>query len=64
MFRTIPNGCTSRNMGKYGRAGPRIKRGRGDPASHLHLVSKQNRDMEFEEIEKLIFNNTHKEGIS
>ena len=55
MFRTTPNGCTKRNMARYGRAGPSIKGSRGDPAAESGIADASKRSIELEEIEKILF---------
>jgi hypothetical protein len=50
MFRIIPNGCTRRQMKRLCRAGPCLKKSRGDPP-HLRLVDLEQRFIEFEEME-------------
>lgn len=64
MFRTVTNGCTERYTGRYGRAGPRIQRGRGDPDRHLLIVDTMRRDIKLEEIERILSAFTQKENKS
>jgi hypothetical protein len=55
MFRTTPNGCTRRNMARFGRAGPPGQMNRGDPGALLRLSDAMKREIELEEIEKILF---------
>ena len=64
MFRLTPNGCTRRYKERFGRAGPCLKRGRGDPRSHLRIVDTAQRFLEFEDIEKILSNYNQKEKTS
>jgi hypothetical protein len=63
MFRIRPNGCTRRQMKRFGRSGHCLRKSRGDPPS-LHLVDTKKRYIEFEEIEKLLINSIKKERKS
>jgi hypothetical protein len=64
MFRRTPNGCTRRNMARFGRAGPPGTRSRGDPGVRLRLVETVNRYVKLEEIENILFTITQKERKS
>jgi len=64
MFRITPNGCTRRYMERLKRAGPCLRKSRGDPRPHLRLVDAKERFVEFEEIEKLLSNFKQKESTS
>jgi hypothetical protein len=64
MFRKIPNGCTKRNMARYGRAGPPGQKSRGDPGARIRIMDSMNQDMELEELEKILFKFTQKEKKS
>jgi hypothetical protein len=64
MFRTTPNGCTRRNMARFGREGPQIRGSRGDPGTHLRLVDTIRRDIKLEEIERILSIFTQKENKS
>jgi hypothetical protein len=55
MFRKTPNGCTSRNLARIARAGPHGRGSRGDPGMRLSKAVKEKRDLELEEIEKILF---------
>lgn len=63
MYRITPNGCTRRHMERFGRAGPRLKKSRGDPP-HLRLVDAKQRYIEFEDVEKILLSFTQKERKS
>jgi len=60
MFRITPNGCSRRNMQRFCRDGPCLRKIRGEPHL-LRLMNMEQRFVEFEEIEKLLFNYTQKE---
>lgn len=64
MFRKIPNGCSRRNMARFGRAGPPGTRSRGDPVVRLQLVETVNHYVKLEEIENILFTITQKEQKS
>jgi hypothetical protein len=64
MFRKIPNGCTKRNMARYSRAGPPGQKSRGDPGVRLRLMDSMRREIELEEIEKILLKFTQKEKQS
>jgi hypothetical protein len=55
MFRKTPNGCTRRNLARIARAGPNGRVSRGDPGMRRSKLVKEKRDMELEEIEKILF---------
>jgi hypothetical protein len=63
MIRITPNGCTRRNMERLVRAGPCLKKSRGDPP-YLRVVDAKQRFVEFEEIEKILSNIKQKERKS
>jgi hypothetical protein len=50
MIRFKPNGCTERHMEKPNRAGPRLRKNRGDPYPYLWLVNALPRPDELENI--------------
>ena len=64
MFRKTPNGCTRRNMARFSREGPPGQGSRGDPGLRLSKTSTKNRDIELEEIEKILYIFTRKEKKS
>ena len=64
MFRMTPNGCTRRYMERLKRAGPCLRKSRGDPRPQLRLVDAKQRFVEFDEIEKLLTNYIQKESKS
>jgi len=64
MFRTTPNGCTKRNMARFGRAGPPGQLSRGEPGARLQKTDFIRREIELEEIEKILFIFTQKERKS
>jgi len=64
MFRTTLNGCTRRNIARFGREGPQIRGSRGDPGTHLRLVDTMRRDIKLEEIERILSIFTQKENKS
>jgi len=64
MFRKTPNGCTRRNLARIARAGPHGRGSRGDPDMRLNKDVKEKRDLELEEIEKILFIFTQKEKKS
>ena len=55
MFRKTPNGCTRRNLARISRAGHLGLGSRGDPGMRLSKAVKEKRDLELEEIEKILF---------
>ncbi len=64
MFRKIPNGCTRRNMARFAREGPQIRKSRGDLGRHLRIVDTMRRDIKLEEIERILSIFTQKENKS
>jgi hypothetical protein len=64
MFRKTPNGCTRRNMARFGREGPQIRGNRGDPDRHLRIVDTMTHDIKLEEIERILSTFTQKENKS
>jgi hypothetical protein len=64
MFRKTANGCTRRNLARIARAGPHGRGSRGDPGMRLSKAVKEKRDMELEEIEKILFIFKQKEKTS
>lgn len=63
MFRITPNSCTRRYMGKLGRAGPCLRKSRGDPP-YLRLVDVKQQLVEFEDMEKILCSFLQKERTS
>ena len=64
MFRKFPNGCTTRNMARFGRAGPPGRLSRGGAGVRLQSMDSMKREIELEEIEKILFIFTKKEKKS
>jgi hypothetical protein len=64
MFRYTPNGGTKRHSAQLGRAGPHLRRSRGDPGSHLRIVESSREYIEQEEIDNLMTMFTQKESKS
>ena len=64
MFRIRPNGCTKRHMEQPNRAGPCLRKSRGDPHRHLRLIDAEQNRIVFEETEKLQLNQIQKERKS
>jgi hypothetical protein len=64
MFRRTANGCTRRNLARIARAGPPGQGSRREPGMRLSKAVKENRDMELDEIEKILFIFTQKEKKS
>ena len=64
MFRRTANGCTRRNMARFGRAAPPGIGSRAGPSARLRLVETMNRYVKLEEIENILFAFNQKERKS